>query len=111
MFHLEVGRKPDLTVDSGAIVLPLIQTQHEGVDGLIAKAWLGHYTSTAQMLEDACVLRSPRAEHSTSTSSKVPRDVLRDRVRDWRASRRDRHGTCQPERAIDLQGSTQGRKD
>ncbi|KAJ0414798.1 kinase-like domain-containing protein [Aspergillus carlsbadensis] len=93
MFYLEVGRKPDLAVDSdGVLVLPLVATQHEGVDCMIKKAWLGQYTSTAQMLEDTYALCYPGARHPTSTTHTVPRKILRDRVRDWRTSREDRYG-------------------
>ncbi|CEN62938.1 hypothetical protein ASPCAL09566 [Aspergillus calidoustus] len=44
------------------------------------------------MLKDANALGSPRARHVNSTTQNVPREILRDRVRNWRASREDRCG-------------------
>ncbi|KAG0153886.1 hypothetical protein PDIDSM_1265 [Penicillium digitatum] len=53
LFQVEHGIKPELSVDrDGKLILPTIQTNHQGIDTIIRNAWLGHYSSTSQMLEN-----------------------------------------------------------
>jgi hypothetical protein len=52
IFQVEHGAKPELSVDSrGTLVLPKIRTDHEILDTIVRKAWLGHYSRTSEMLE------------------------------------------------------------
>jgi hypothetical protein len=86
---METGIKPELSVDdSGALVLPQIQTGLSGLVTVIKKAWLGQYNSTAHMLKEADALC---CNISRDTPGRAPqplsRELLRDRIRHWREHR------------------------
>jgi serine/threonine protein kinase len=86
IFRMEIGAKPELSVgDDGAIVLPQVQTGHDGIGTMIRKAWLGQYGSTSQMLEHADSLHSNLIRDTPGpTIQSVSREALRDRVKQWR---------------------------
>ncbi|KAF2253517.1 hypothetical protein BU26DRAFT_450388 [Trematosphaeria pertusa] len=94
IFQMETGTQPELSVDDNrALVLPEIRTGHNGIDSMIRKAWLGQYSSTAQMLEHAESLHNDGNwdTHSPITQPTL-RDALRDRVRQWREDREKEYG-------------------
>jgi serine/threonine protein kinase len=58
IFRIETGAKPELSIsDDGAIVLPQIQTGHDGIDTMIRKAWLWQYSSVTTVVT-TCELRA-----------------------------------------------------
>jgi hypothetical protein len=92
---MEHGTKPELSVcEDGTIVFPCIQTGNSGVDTMIRKAWLGEYTSTAQMLEHAYSLHATDGRCLMDSMKQIAsRQLLRDRVKLWRENRKERFGT------------------
>lgn len=94
IFQMEHGSRPNLSIDyNGILIIPEVQTGHNGVDEVIREAWLGKYSSTAQMLkhiESLCT--SSRDIHSPRTYS-VSRESLRDRIRQWREHREKSFGS------------------
>ncbi|KAI3320994.1 kinase-like protein [Xylariaceae sp. AK1471] len=93
MFQMETGAKPLLSIDnSGTLVVPQIHTGHADIDLIITKAWLGEYSSTAQMLEHPTFLREGRRRTYDSITYPVSKDTLRDRVRQWRKARMEQYG-------------------
>jgi serine/threonine protein kinase len=98
IFQIEHEVKPELSVDSrGTLVLPKIRTDHQSLDTIIRKAWLGHYNRTSEMLEDlnsidtngACPANDIKL-YSGSTES------LGDRIRKWRECRENKFGKGYP---------------
>jgi serine/threonine protein kinase len=89
IFQMETGTKPELSVDdSGALVLPRIQTGLSVLDTMIQKAWLGQYNSTAHMLKDADALHRNITRDLSSTAPRaLSRELLRDHIRHWREHR------------------------
>lgn len=83
---MEHGTKPKLSVDNnGTLVLPEVQTRHEGIDTVIQGAWLRQYSSTAQMLKHIKSLHTDRSQDTHSPKiHPVSRESLRDCDRHWR---------------------------
>jgi hypothetical protein len=86
---METGTKPELSVsDSGALVLPPIQTGLSVLDTMVQKAWLGQYNSTAHILKDADTLHCNISRDVSGIAPRaLPRELLRDHVRHWREHR------------------------
>ena len=98
IFQVEHRAKPDISIDShGTLVLPEIQTDHEILDMIIRKAWLGHYSRTSEMLEhlnsiDTNDARRPYDIQMRSGSM----ESLSDRIRKWREYRKNKFGKVYP---------------
>ena len=94
IFHMEHGSKAQLSVDNnGTLLLPEVQTGHEGIDTIVRKAWLGQYSSTAQMLRHIESLHMDRSRDTRgSRTHPVSRESLRDRIRHWREHREKHFG-------------------
>ena len=95
IFRMEIGSKPEFPFgDNGTMILPELSTGHSGIDSMIRRAWLGQYSSTAEMLEDAESLHGDaRRDTRDENLEQVPRHILRDRVRQWRKDREEQRGT------------------
>lgn len=94
IFQVEHGAKPELSVDShGTLVLPKIETDHQIIDTIIRKAWLGHYGRTSEMLEHLNSIDTNGAcrAHDIQIRSGST-ESLRDRVRKWRECRENKFG-------------------
>ncbi|PYI31104.1 hypothetical protein BP00DRAFT_183351 [Aspergillus indologenus CBS 114.80] len=94
IFHIEHQSKPELFVDSsGTLVLPKIRTDHQTLDTIIQKAWLGQYKHTAEMLEDLDRI-DPSGAHPVPNikSSTESTEALRYRVKQWRECRENKFG-------------------
>jgi serine/threonine protein kinase len=94
IFQMEHGMKPTLSVDAnGALILPKIHSGHDGIDAAIERAWLEKYTSTAQMLDHLDSLHPGGSRYVYfKASHNVSRDLLRDRIRQWRERRNHQFG-------------------
>jgi len=94
IFQMETGTKPELSTNGEqSLVLPEIHTGHNGIDLMIRKAWLGQYSSTAQMLEHAESLYNDGHRGTLSPMIQpTSRDALRNCVRQWRKDRERQHG-------------------
>lgn len=94
IFQMETGTKPELSVDdNGTLVLPQIRIGHSGIESMIRRAWLGQYSSTAQMLEHAESLHTDRRRETQSLMSQpVLKEVLRSRIKQWRKDREEQYG-------------------
>ncbi|KAL1972840.1 hypothetical protein VTN31DRAFT_6382 [Thermomyces dupontii] len=95
IYRLELGVKPKLSMDHcGNLVFPEIQTGHKGLDTAIRKAWLGQYSSTAEMLEDVESFLDAQSESiNRSVPDKISKESLRDRVKQWREQREKQFGS------------------
>ncbi|KAJ2906145.1 uncharacterized protein MKZ38_002860 [Zalerion maritima] len=94
IFRMETGAEPKLSVnDYGTLFLPQIRTGHVGIDSMVTKAWLGEYSSTAQMLEHAASFREESRDVHNPMTHPVSKDTLRDRVRQWRKDREEQYGS------------------
>lgn len=94
IFQVEHGVKPELSVDShGTLVLPNIRTDHQVLDTIIRKAWLGDYGRTSEMLEHLNSIDTNGAcrAHGIQRRSKST-ESLRGRIRKWRECRENKFG-------------------
>jgi len=92
IFQLELGYEPELSVVDGALLLPEFSTRNDGIDSMITSAWLGKYSSTAQMLEHAESIH--KADDIIAATSSEHRQHLRCYVNQWRSSRQERYGNA-----------------
>lgn len=94
IFEMETGTKPELSVDdSGALILPRIQTGLSTLDKILQKAWLGQYSSTAHMLEDIGGLHCDIDRDLSGMAPLVStRELLRGHIKLWREDREKRFG-------------------
>lgn len=94
IYRMEHGGKPKFSIDDrGALVLPEVQTGHDGLDAVICRAWLGQYSSTAEMLKHVeSFLNGQSRSAGRSDSDQITREPLRDRVRQWREQRKKQFG-------------------
>ena len=97
IFQMEHNTSPKLSVaENGSLVLPKVHTGNHNMDIVIRKAWLGQYSSTAQMLKDLESLQVNAAQDTRGPMPQVlSRESLRNRVRHWR-ERRDKQVGMQP---------------
>ncbi|KAF9893681.1 hypothetical protein FE257_009849 [Aspergillus nanangensis] len=89
IFQLEHGMKPTLIADRhGSLIVPRIHTGNEILDSVIEKAWLGHYVSTAQMLENIESIGAHiSAEMESPESEDRSTEALRQSIERWRGQR------------------------
>lgn len=97
IFQVEHGAKPEVTIDShGVLVLPTIQTDHQILDTIVRKAWLGRYSHTSEMLEhlNSIDTNGTRCAHGIQmrSGSTESTESLRGRIRSWRESRKRKFG-------------------
>jgi hypothetical protein len=95
IFYMETGSKPELAIkDDGTLILPPIHTSHNGMDSMIRRAWLAEYSSTSEMFEHAESLHIDECQESShdSMTAQVPKNVLQDRIRNWRKHRKEQFG-------------------
>ncbi|KAG2413380.1 hypothetical protein HFD88_002569 [Aspergillus terreus] len=94
IYHLEHGVKPRLVADrDGSLVMPDIRTGSDVLDGVIKKAWLGQYMSTAQMLEDVRSLTTEMDPESYDLNAHArSTESLRTSIMEWRGSRNKQYG-------------------
>jgi hypothetical protein len=94
LFQVEHGIRPELSVGrDGELILPRIQTNHQGIDAVIRNAWLGHYNSTSEMLENLHSLDAQIVQGVDDTQiHSEPIASLKERVRAWRKSRENNIG-------------------
>ena len=94
IFQMEHKTGPKLSVaDNGSLILPEVHTGHNDIDAIIRKAWLGQYSSTAQMLKDLESLQNDTIRDTRGSMSQiVSRESLRDRIRHWKEHREKQVG-------------------
>ncbi|KAL5362532.1 hypothetical protein BJX96DRAFT_166738 [Aspergillus floccosus] len=94
IYQLEHGARARLVTDrSGSLVMPVIRTGSDVLDGIIEKAWLGKYISTAQMLEDMRSLTAGTGHESYGPNAHGrSMESLRMSIREWRRSRKKQFG-------------------
>lgn len=94
IYQVEHGIRPELSVGrDGELILPKIQTNHRGIDAVIQNAWLGHYISTSEMLENLHSLDAQIGQSVDDTQIYLePIALLKERVRAWRKSRENNIG-------------------
>lgn len=94
LFQIEHGIRPELSVGKdGGLILPSIQTNHQGIDAVIRNAWLGHYNNTSEMLDDLHSLDTQIGQGINDTQIHLePIAPLRERIREWRKRRESNFG-------------------
>ncbi|KAG8525636.1 uncharacterized protein KY384_009280 [Bacidia gigantensis] len=94
IYTCEYGKGPEMAiVDDGSLSLPPLTAGPKSLDAIIQSAWLGKYDATRQMLLDVeslniCDDLSSRSDQLQLT----PRELLRERVLQWRSNREAEHG-------------------
>lgn len=85
IFQIEHRAAPELSLENGTLVLPTIRSGNQGIDEVIRKAWLGHYSSTSEMLQHLTVIDAQMC-HSDESSRLGPdsRNLFKDQVKRWR---------------------------
>lgn len=99
MFQLEHGVKPKLSVrrTSGGLILPVIQTNHQDIDKIIQKTWLGIYSTTSEMLNSLSLLHVETGQGDALGYCNfwIPLEAAslpRERIRAWRREQEDSDG-------------------
>jgi len=94
VFQMEHGVKPELSVDNqGKLGIPQINTNHQSVDTIIRKAWLGECNHTSDMLEVLKFLDTHGASPSSDTErSSESTKLHRDQIKRWRECRENNFG-------------------
>lgn len=98
IFEMETGTRPALAaLADGSIASPPESVGHSGLDSVIAKAWAGQYSSTAEMLAEVeSLMTEQRNDEHGNEGQHVSGDELRQQVHLWRQDRKDRFGKCRP---------------
>ncbi|TWU70917.1 hypothetical protein ED733_000688 [Metarhizium rileyi] len=94
IFQMEHGTKPELSIDShNILVLPKIQTNHQVLDTIIRKAWLGDYSRTSEMLEHLNSIDKNGARPANDIQHRSGSvESFRGRIRKWRECRENKFG-------------------
>ncbi|EGE06902.1 hypothetical protein TEQG_05955 [Trichophyton equinum CBS 127.97] len=87
IFQMEHGAAPELSFADGALCLPEITSGNRGLDEVIQKAWLGHYSCTSEMLQQLNLLNAQTTHCSESTQAlhDEPLEHLKDQVKGLKA--------------------------
>lgn len=98
IFQMEHGAAPELSFADGALCLPEITSGNRGLNEVIQKAWLGHYSCTSEMLQQLNLLNAQTSHCSESTQAlhDEPLEHLKDQVKVWRRNREKRFGKVSP---------------
>ena len=104
IFQMEHGAAPELSFANGTLGLPEIRSGNQGLDQVIHKAWLGHYSRTSEMLQHLILIDAQTSHCPESTSPfSESKEFLKDQVNGWRCSREKRFGkSSSPTRIIDF---------
>lgn len=87
IYELETGVRPEIFLDDhDGLILPQIDTAHDGLDSLIENAWRGQYNSTADMLKHAQCLSAVQ-DSRRPVEHPVPKEELVARITLWRKGR------------------------
>lgn len=103
IFQMEHGAAPKLSFENGTLVLPEIRSGNQGIDEVIQKAWLGHYSRTLEMLQHLIFIYGQTSQYPESARP-LPdsRDLFKDQIKRWRGHRENKFGkTSSPYRMID----------
>lgn len=85
---MEHVAKPELSVKDGTLMLPEIQTGHQGIDNITHKSWLGYYSRISEVLRQLTLIDS-RSSRSVDSTFMHPesKELLRERVGNWKVPR------------------------
>ncbi|KAM3503366.1 hypothetical protein MY11210_008750 [Beauveria gryllotalpidicola] len=103
IYELETGARSEISLDHhGSLILPQIDTGHDGLDSLIENAWRGQYASTQDMLEYAECLDAVQ-DIRGPFEPPISKAELITRITQWRKDREDQHGCVLYSLPTDLQ--------
>lgn len=93
IFQMEHGVFPELFLNNETLVLPEIRSGNQGIDEVIKKAWLGHYSSTSEMLQHLISIDAQTCHRRESPRPAPERgELFKDQIKRWRAHREEKFG-------------------
>ncbi|PQK13601.1 hypothetical protein BB8028_0004g05320 [Beauveria bassiana] len=92
IYELETGVRSEISFDDhDGLILPKINTAHDGLDSLIENAWRGQYDSTTDMLKHAECLNTVQDSRGP-VEHPVSKTELIARIAQWRKNWAQQHG-------------------
>ncbi|KAJ5720435.1 uncharacterized protein N7483_008369 [Penicillium malachiteum] len=92
IYELEHGIRSEISMDDrDRLILPQINTGHDGLDSLIENAWCGKFDSTTDMLNHAECLNAVQDSRGP-VEHPVSKAELITRITQWRKNREEQHG-------------------